>query len=693
MMQDWHLLNEPVRFEIRALREGAAPQSAIFKPEWLDDAVSFIADLNSKRFNTYAVRNPLRDNVVGSGTDEDVVAAFFLWADFDDPGTAEKVLKWSGPKYSAAVVTGNIPGARVHTYWRLAEPCRDLTLWRDTQAAIAAHLGSDSTAINASRIMRIGGTITWPFENKRKRGYVSELTTIRTVYSDERAPVTIDQMRRAFGHTEAFVKPLAIDTALGDVRPPLDRERARIQALSGQEWHNAVIRLVASYVSKGLSDDEIHGLTAPLTLSGYTVEQTRAEVQTAIDGARRKGWTPDPQDAQATTLNISTPAPPFDTTPLSLSDLDGIQPRQWLYGHKFIRGFCSIIVSAGGVAKSTWASAVAVDMAEGRQTLHDAPHGVLRSWIYNLEDPREETLRKLAAIKLHKGLSAAAAGNLIVTSGRDRPLIVATEAERKLFVATPDVEALIEAMKAAQVDVLFVDPAVRAHRLPENDNKAIDLMMDQFARVAHEANAAVVLIHHTRKGFVGGEMDSMRGASSMASAARVVLTLSTMTAEEAASMNVPEAERRFHIRVDNAKSNLAPPAAQAEWVKLESQELANGTSEYPHGDAVGVITKWAPPDPFAGIGPFMTEIIERIDRGFVHEDGSVEPYSMNKRAIRYIANAVLASFPDGSKTESQAMALIRDWIKKGILEERDCIDRKREKARGVFVVNGGDNEA
>lgn len=297
MMQDWHLLNEPVRFEIRALREGAAPQSAIFKPEWLDDAVSFIADLNSKRFNTYAVRNPLRDSVVGSGTDEDVVAACFLWADFDEPGTAEKVLKWSGPKYSAAIVTGNIPGARVHTYWRLAEPCRDLALWRDTQAAIAAHLGSDSTVINASRIMRIGGTITWPFENKRKRGYVSELTTIRTVYSDERAPVTIDQMRRAFGHTEPFVKPLAIDTALGDVRPPLDRERARIQAMSGQEWHNAVIRLVASYVSRGLSDDEIHGLTAPLTLSGYTVEQTRAEVQTAIDGARRKGWTPEPQDA------------------------------------------------------------------------------------------------------------------------------------------------------------------------------------------------------------------------------------------------------------------------------------------------------------------------------------------------------------------------------------------------------------
>ena len=86
------------------------------------------------------------------------------------------------------------------------------------------------------------------------------------------------------------MKALTVDTGAFET---LDRERAAIAAMSGQEWHNSVIRLVASYVAKGLSDGEIHALTDPLTLSGYTVEETRREVQVAIDGARRKGWTPE----------------------------------------------------------------------------------------------------------------------------------------------------------------------------------------------------------------------------------------------------------------------------------------------------------------------------------------------------------------------------------------------------------------
>jgi hypothetical protein len=51
------------------------------------------------------------------------------------------------------------------------------------------------------------------------------------------------------------------------------------------EWANPERRRV-----RGLADEDIHPITDRFTLAGWTVEQTRADVQTAIDGSRRKGF-------------------------------------------------------------------------------------------------------------------------------------------------------------------------------------------------------------------------------------------------------------------------------------------------------------------------------------------------------------------------------------------------------------------
>ncbi len=303
MTARWGELPERAMFEIRAFKEGSQPQTLKYAVDWMDDAVSVIADWNQRGYNLYAVRNPIKESCAGSAKDTDIVAAFFLWADCDDPAAAGNVLRFDGPKWSAAVTTGTQPSTRAHVYWSLQEPCYDLAQWRDMQSRIAAHFGSDASVINPSRIMRIGGTVSWPFAKKREKGYISELTTLRTEYADPRPAVTLDQMGRVFAATAPALPlsqqaapqaPMAFQIDTGDRAPSLARERLAIQAMQGQEWHNAVIRLVASYVAKGLSDAEIHALTQPLTLAGYTGEETAREVQTAIDGARRKGWTPEP---------------------------------------------------------------------------------------------------------------------------------------------------------------------------------------------------------------------------------------------------------------------------------------------------------------------------------------------------------------------------------------------------------------
>lgn len=313
MTRRWHELGRPARLEIRAFKENRTPQVNKYDPAFMDDAVEFAASMNDMGYNIYAVRNPIKADCKGSASDEDIIAAFFLWADCDDDGATGNVQRFDGPKWTASVVTGKTPSTRVHVYWELVEPCLDLAAWRQMQSDIAAHFRSDRTVINPSRIMRVGGTVSWPAANKREKGYVDELTKVTTEYKG-REPVKLEQMRRVFASTAPAQSAYEWLDAGTTYAPPLDRERMAIQALSGKEWHNAVIRLVGSYVSRGLADAEIHALTDPLTLSGYTVEQTRAEVQTAIDGARRKGWTPE---AQPYTPNFDhAPAPtPSDPAP------------------------------------------------------------------------------------------------------------------------------------------------------------------------------------------------------------------------------------------------------------------------------------------------------------------------------------------------------------------------------------------
>lgn len=283
MTARWGELDVPVVFELRAFKENAQPQTAKFSPDWISEAVDWAQGMNALGYNLYVVRNPIRHDVSGSASDDDIIASFFLWADCDDPDSADNIRRFDGPRFSASVVTGRVPSTRVHTYWQLAEPCTDMAAWRSMQTRIAAHFNSDKSVVNPSRIMRLAGTVAYPAKHKRDKGYQDELTTLRTEYDEVRQPVTLDQMGRVFADAPATTtQGVQIDTG----PQPLDRERTAIQAMSGKEWNNAVLRLVGSYVRKGLSDGEIHALTDPLTLAGFTVDQTRLEVQDIINRTR-----------------------------------------------------------------------------------------------------------------------------------------------------------------------------------------------------------------------------------------------------------------------------------------------------------------------------------------------------------------------------------------------------------------------
>lgn len=387
--------------------------------------------------------------------------------------------------------------------------------------------------------------------------------------------------------------------------------------------------------------------------------------------------------------------------PLADTALSSIPPRQWLYGVKLIRQHTTLIVSPGGVGKTALTFGIALACATGRQLLHDKPHRPLRVWIYNLEEPYDELRRRLKAACLHFGAAAPfdeIKDRIFLNSGRDLRangdsgiLNVAIKDESGAVIITPDVDKMIAEIKRLEIDVVEIDPFVMTHQTEENSNADGERVLREFNRIAHEANCSIVLVHHTRKGFIPGDMDSIRGASSLTGAARVAFTLAPMSEDDSRALNISTQDRRFLVRLDDAKMNLAPKAEKSQWLKLESINLENGDNEYPHGDNVQVATIWQPPDEIKWLTVEVANaFLDILAAGQSKQGEEVERYSLRKTADRWAADRFCEFMSDRSHPikAHEANDVLRSWAsaKPPVITEREYHSTNSRKAKkGIFV--------
>ncbi len=177
-------------------------------------------------------------------------------------------------------------------------------------------------------------------------------------------------------------------------------------------------------------------------------------------------------------------------------------------------------------------------------------------------------------------------------------LKIAEQRDNFRVVVPGELEQQLRAFIAArQIDVVEIDPLVKAHTADENDNNALDGVAIILARLATDMKCAVDLPQHERKGGAAepGDANRGRGASSYRDAARLLYTITPMTDAEREQFGLTEAERRSLIRVDSAKVNIAPPSIEARWFRIVGVPLGNGTDLYPHGDEVPTVEPWNSP--------------------------------------------------------------------------------------------------
>ena len=694
--ENWNAVGQP-RIEIRSISTTGSANAARFALKNIDDAVQHAQAMNAAKQNIYMCINPIdpiTDIPAGQAAkDTDILAAFYCFADADTAGAMENILSFAGPKFTMSIKTGTTPFARGHVYWQLEEPVQNLQAWREVQKSIAASLQTDPAVVNPSRIMRVAGTVSWPNQKKQDKGYVPELVTMRTEFSTDRDAVEFERMMRAFPKSSAPVAS-SMDIDLG--QQAMDRQMAVQNVLAGDDWHLNMVRLVGSYVNKGLADEEIHTITDSLTLAGYSVDETRREVQKAIDGARAKGWTPQPDpaaermDQQNQAMNIALEPTQShaeaDTahewpTPYTMFDALSLPRREWIYGYDYIKKYISVTASAGGIGKTSAIIVEALAIATGKDLLGVQVKQQTNTWIINLEDPISEMQMRTLAAMQHYGITPDDVTGKLFMDGEDTMQITLAAEGRDGLIQNDELLAfMIRKIKANNIGVVILDPFVSAHLVNENNNGSVQAVVAMLRKLARDTNSSVQLVHHIRKG--NGDdatIDSVRGAGSLISAARAARVINRITPEDAQALGVDEQESLGIFRMDDGKANLAPPSDKATYRRMVSVEIANG-------ERLGVATEFKLPDLFDGI---TTKDLYKVQRTVAKAEENEQAYRSDVRAKNWIGQAVAEQLDldiDKPGDKARAKAVAKQWINTGSLKIADIPSKRHGRDVPCVVV-------
>jgi hypothetical protein len=612
--------------------------------------------------NTYhricALREDLASDTPARDGDEIFVPGYVV--DADDDRQLERARSFCDETLAcnAEVITGIIPYERGQMLWRLEDPSG---FEPGLSKRLAKAVGSDPAVSNPTTYLRIGGSIAWPY----KPGREVEVTQFSFTNGKRFYPASIiaDHLLPQLKEPEVSVSPPSVTWDRFNSELGLDYKRMIRDIEAGVDRHDNTLRLTASLVAKGYDDFVIQDWLTRILAAGPAGGNTLDELPGMIKSAREK-FVPEAE--------ISQDHEPYPPIVLESADYDTPPPpRPFLYGHAIIRGYITVIAAPGGSGKTALATIWATAMATGQMLLNDQPKRTLRVSYWTLEDPRAEMRARIIAVRQHFNLDPTTlAHNLKLNSGRDRRLLLAHYDDQHNPVVGADVNAIITALRDENIDVLFLDPPLRAHGLDEISNNDQDFFLDTLGRIAEGAGIAIVLVMHTRKGFNPGEADSVRGATSIVAGARLVLTIATMTTEEARQFNIHDDERRFYRRIDEAKTNLKPPAERAQWFRLESVSLDNGDAEYPDGDMVQVATPWTQPEPKGEFDSAFGNAV--LDEMHQHEATELHTRVRSNGARESTPEAIFhrVGVDRGQKPplKSFIVDLLKDWLANGILE-------------------------
>lgn len=716
---------------------------------------NFIGQHNG-RWNVYVGINPRRQDMAGTNgkaSTPDVVARRTVVLDLDrkdaqavDPDWSRTVDALQGELDPLLVLDS---GNGFHV-WLPVEAVSgpDVAASAAPLAAAMARLGADNMA-DAPRIIRLPWTVNVPNSTKRARGAVARLAaplpdfTPKLHFFRQRPP--------SAARLSAGLESIAIRLGLPGGGRAGTSAPSRVASGGGEKTpHPApsadVLRLALAELPNGaggpFDDRDLwqslgHAVKGASIAGGIEAEGRDAFIEWSQqwggdrdepgrlwDGISRagSGWgavmqtlravNPAGGDrvkhaaarvafAQAASANhaaiVCNGLQPFDGF-----DPTAYSPRPFLYGTSVIAGFVTVLAAPGGQGKTSVLIADILAMCSGRNLIGEAPVRPLVVLYHSAEDDRTEAGRRIAGAMKHHGLTPAdLGGRLFLTSGRGnvaRRIRLARMGAKGSEEVPGAVDAVVDLATSGKVDVIAFDPLAAMHDLPENDNAAMNFLLDLLRQIADRTGAAIILTHHTSKA-AAQDMDAagagaVRGASAVVDGSRVTRTLVRMTPKEAARFGVPDEQRRAFLRIEDAKVNLTP-AGSARWVRIVGVPLGNGAGYWPKGDFAGVAEAWSPPTAQSGTGTDLA----RVQAALM---ASPRPLRADQRSPEWIGWLVARVMgldtggpstakedrtPDQAAALARVRAIVAGWVQSGGLVERQELDADTRKKRG-FIFAG-----
>ena len=382
------------------------------------------------------------------------------------------------------------------------------------------------------------------------------------------------------------------------------------------------------------------------------------------------------QAAQEATTEDGKPRPALwqDVGQFTPND---IPKRPWLVQGYLLRGAVTVLSGQGAGGKSSMTVGWTLAGAQGKPFGGFRPETALTIVNYNTEDDKDEQQRRYAAAIKAQAANGEAMQKIIRCGPYNVGTLFARDPHTGQINPTQAMQELERICMEEQADLLVCDPLAELHDSEENDNTAMRQVVAAFRSLAQRLDMAVLILHHDRKGTsTPGDMDRVRGASSISGAVRVMLTLTTMTAEEAGGFGIPAEERRSYIRIDSAKSNYAP-AQEAEWYKLTAIEIENG-------EIIAAALPWTPPGVFGALSMAdCVAILETIQRGFT-KDGERFFYAADNKAKVGLAWEVITATKKATK--DQAKNIIKTWEGEGVLIKEEGPSPSSKHPRDNYSV-------
>jgi len=349
-----------------------------------------------------------------------------------------------------------------------------------------------------------------------------------------------------------------------------------------------------------------------------------------------------------------------------------IPKRAWLYGGHYIRQTASATVAPGGFGKTT------LQLFEALEMVKDG----LRVWYLSGEDPKVELDRRIAAHCLQHSVALdALPGELFVDDRASFPMTIAKSPRAGAIKF--DEESLAQfklAITLDRIDAVILDPFVSFHTIPESDNNNMDGVVKRLAAIATEANCAIEISHHVRKGPSAGAgfrpeltVDDARGGSAIVNAARSVRVINRMSSHEAEQAKVDPNKKHVHLRVDLGKRNNAPPPDKATWFQLVGVHLANG-------DFVQALVPWTFPGLMDDLSVEDTEHIRELVRR--------QNYRADARSDQWLGIEVAKRMhlnPELPADIKKIQKIIGVWLRNGVFAKKELKDEESRKMRIWYV--------